>query len=394
MKYNILYICTYIDANISKKYGLKYESAGLKKKNCMLKALGDHDVEVVFVSIFSKIAGKIFSSQKHTNEHVKINIPWFTTIPLLNYVLNPLMAFFALLNICNNKKIDFIILYNCVYENVLPVLFLKLFWKGKVICEYEDGFIFEKRGIKNILFTLSHRQGHFISDGLISSSATFLEIFPKRNHMLFRGSIDRLTELPPDEKKHGCDKINVVFASSIDKTRGAMMLIDFFNTVENQYILGGVNFIVTGKGEKKIAESFYSAVKNYNKKGGSADFKGFVDNNELLQIYSKATAFLSLQDPSLPFSRYCFPSKILEYYFYNRPVISTRVSDLDNDNFPNLIFIDYSPKNLEDSLCYLMQNIEELREKNSSNKSFLKQNYSNAVNKERINNFFNKLLAI
>lgn len=394
MKYNILYICTYLDENISERFGFKYASAGLRKKNCMIKALGDHEVEVVFVSIFSKIAGKLFPSQKYTNEHAKIIIPCFTTIPLLNYILNPLLTFFALLKICNDKKIDFIILYNCVYENVLPVLFLKLFWKGKVICQYEDGFIFENRGIKNILFAVSHRLGHFVSDALISNSTTFLDIFPKQDHMLFRGSIDHLTELSSDKEKGRCDKINVVFASAIDKTRGATLLIDFFNTTESKDIINKINFVMTGKGDKRITDRLRFAVDYYNGKGGSAEFKGFIDDEELIRIYSKADLFLSLQNPSLSFSKYCFPSKILEYYFYNKPVIATRVSDLNNNTFPNLFLIDYNLRSLEDSLCYSLQNIEELRQKNLGNNAFLRENYTDARYKDKVNHFLDKVGSI
>jgi hypothetical protein len=130
-KHNILYICTYFDENLSNRYDLGYVSAGLKKKNSMLKALRDHNVDIVFVSMFTKFPGKIFRSGTYKSKDAKVYIPVFTTIPFMNYLINPLFTFAKILSFCKKRKTDRIIFYNCVYENVLPLFFVKLLCKEK-----------------------------------------------------------------------------------------------------------------------------------------------------------------------------------------------------------------------------------------------------------------------
>ena len=386
-KHNILYICTYLDENLSNRYHLEYVSAGLKKKNSMLKALRDHNVDIIFVSMFTKFPGKIFRPGTYKSKDAKVYIPVFTTIPFMNYLINPLFTFVKILSFCKKRKIDRIIFYNCVYENVLALFFVKLLCKVKIICEYEDGWIVEDKGVKNILYLFAHKVGFFISDAVITNSSSLLEIFPKKKYMIFRGSSDHLqcNSLVTNGSKK--QMINFMFASSIDEVRGVELLIDFFYQATDPGVINNSNFLITGKGQKNLTLKLEKAIQYYKSKGGKADFYGFVDEETLKTIYSKADAFLSLQKPFLRFSKYSFPSKIIEYYYYNRPIITTKTSDLNQQDFPNLIFIDYSVDDFEKILMDTIKNIEPLMKENAQNKDFLKKYHSDEIYKRAINNF-------
>lgn len=376
MKHNIIYLCTYLDEELSARFGLNYAPAGLKKKQCIVRALANHHVEIVFVSAFTRFMGRVFRGFSSNKDSTTIHVPWFTTIAFLNYLLNPVFVFLKILKLNRKQKVDSLILYNCVYENTVPALLAKKLLGIRVIVQYEDGWVVENHGIKNVLFRISHKTALKISDGLIANSKNFLELFPKNNFLLFRGSVSHLSDSMGFSKKTERGKLNFVFASSIDKVRGASLLCDLLLHLNDNDLIDKIKFTITGNVKDDTGRQLEVAVAAYLAKGGIVDYKGFVSEETLRGVYHEADVFIALQDPSLPFSKYCFPSKLFEYYFYNIPIISTKVSDIAGV-FPNLLFIDCNVQSLEDKIRNCVANTHEIMVANEGNRDFIKANFSN-----------------
>ncbi len=388
-KYNIVYLCTYLNDELSHRFNLPFVPSGLKKKNSLIKSLAAHNVQVVFVSIFSQIPGRIFRGFIANNKLVKLSVPWFTTIPLINYLLNPIFVFYKIKRLNNSRKIDFLILYNCVYENVIPAIFAKYLFKTKIIVQYEDGWIREDKGfLKNILYRGSHSLAQRIASGLLTNSKTFLDIFSSPKHCLFRGSVDHLERIP-----HMCsseNKLNVLFASTIDEVRGAKLIIKFLDEICDKELFDSVKISIVGRGKKELTKILDNSVLAYRAKGGDAEFYGFVTEDDLKRIYSETDVFLSLQDPACSFSKYCFPSKILEFYYYNKPVIATDISDI-YDFFPHLVLTDYDVIDLRDKIIFCLHNQGELEALNAHNLDFVINEFSDKENSKKISNFLDEI---
>jgi hypothetical protein len=60
---------------------------------------------------------------------------------------------------------------------------------------------------------------------------------------------------------------------------------------------------------------------------------------------------------------------------------------LGQQDFPNLIFIDYSVDDFEKILMDTIKNIEPLMKENAQNRDFLKKYHSDEIYKRAINNF-------
>jgi hypothetical protein len=385
----IVYLATYIDEELEDVLDLPLFPAGLAKKKQLIDILTDHIVDVIFVSMFTRMR---FKSQKkiikRLSNHARLIVPLFITFPLLNYLINPILTYRALVNVNKERKTDVIILYNCVYENVLPAYIFKITHGTKLICQYEDSWFLTSKWPKSIIYKISHWLGLHATNAVIINCTNFLKILKKNHYYIFRGTVTQKIELKNNKFQVRTKKrLNVVFSSGIDKIRGSILLIDFFNNVNDKETFERFNFIVTGRGSEKIMKDMKIAVDKFKSIGGSAKYLGYVSNLKLKSIYHHADIFLALQNPHLRFSEYCFPSKIFEYYQYNVPIITTKISDLSNKDFINLNFIEFSIRSLKKTLNKVYVNYKIIKKNNSTNQERISNMYSIDKNRVGINRF-------
>jgi glycosyltransferase involved in cell wall biosynthesis len=389
-KYNIAYLTTYLDDRLSKAFSLPYSIAGQKKKDGMIEILKDHCVTIFFVSMFSRVPGKLFSRSLYRKNRNTIIIPGFFTIPIINYLFNPLSTTCSLVNAHKKRPIDIIIMYNCTYESAIPSFFMHLIFRVKIVCQYEDGWIFTQKGLKRFIYIVSHFIAQKISNGVIINTINFLDIFPKKNFLIFRGSINAI-EIPKKTKDIRKRRIKILFSSTLDHIRGADLLIDFFLNTEDETITSQASFLITGTGDPLLADELMRAIDCYNMKGGEAVFCGLLNDEEMLNILNTSDIMLALQNPDYVFSKYCFPSKIFDYYSCNKPIISTKISDLQESEFTNLSFIDYTSESLAMKIKQLIANLSHYLSLNKHNSERLFEMHSVNKNISKVNDFLEKI---
>ena len=388
----IIYLTTYLDESLSKRLALPFFPAGLKKKKQLIELLNisGYISEIIFVSSFSrfsKLYSKPFNFKQNKNN---FHFPFFFYFPILNYLFNPIFVLFKLLKLNKEKKIDFLILYNSVYENVLAVLIFKKILRinTKVIIQFEDGWISNSTGFRKLIYYFSHRIGEFVADAAIVNSNNMTNVFSSNKYFLFRG-ITELREF--NALKKNVSEFNVLFTSNIDSTRGIDLLINLFYKYKGVEKLDHFNFQITGFGDNEKVKQLLLSIKYFNSIGGNATYYGYVSNNELAILYEKSHVLLALQNPNLNFSKYCFPSKIMEYYNYNKPIITTNISDLKSDEFINLKFIEYNQDSLLSCLNDHYFNYERYYNLNKSNNKEMYKNFSKIEYSKKLKKFINRL---
>ena len=105
----------------------------------------------------------------------------------------------------------------------------------------------------------------------------------------------------------------VVYSGKYDDRYGGLdKLFEVFAAVE----VPGCQFVLTGKDPK-------NRLSRYLRAEPRAKYFGFVDEQILHTIHVSASAFINPRPPAVADNRMTFPSKLIHYLSYGKPVVST-----------------------------------------------------------------------
>jgi glycosyltransferase involved in cell wall biosynthesis len=347
----LAYLTTYLDEAGSRRFSKQYSPAGLAKKQQLLSALKQLDVTIVFSGVFGRVSLATRRGRVHQDRETGriVATPFLFLNVLLSRLFNPFLVFALLVRLHREQPFNGLIYYNAVYESVLPAILAKWTLRIPIICQMEDGFHVRGVGPRALTSRLALGASRRFSNAVIANSEPLRSLFPELPAYLFRGIIE-----PPDdaEARHvpTSDRFVVVFSSSLDRIRGAPLLTAALPLLAAHPIRHKLEIHVSGYGDSETVGALYQAIRDYGRRGGVAHFHGFLHESALRDLWGKAHIFLSIQNPGETFSRFCFPSKLLAYYPYRRPIVTTRVADLSEKVAPGVVFIDYEPASLVTAL--------------------------------------------
>lgn len=350
-KQRFIYLSVYSNEKLSAKLGLGFSPAGTNKKNDMLNVISS----LAVVSVLSVTAG--FKGVKKFGGYyageidvgkksIKIEfMPWLK-FPVIAIFANQVPIIYKLckLRLAGAK---YIIIYNTTPEVFLPAFIAKIFFRFRVILQLEDGPNPNANRLRRSIEAVSFEAARRSVDGIIANSNSFGASKSGVPLMIFRGSfLNKISNTYSENTSRY--KLKIVMSGSLDIVRGGALLASFLRGTTNGDILRRTEFVFSGKLTNSLTDEFLNAIAVYKSRGGTAKFRGFLDRDELEAEFKSADIFLSLQDPSHPFSRYSFPSKIMEYSSFGKPIVSTAVSDLKHvDLFQGLVFVEYDERSLE-----------------------------------------------
>lgn len=153
-------------------------------------------------------------------------------------------------------------------------------------------------------------------------SFDYFKRFKKKNKLFCDGGIT-LRNLKRESECNAFSTTHksLVFAGTLNKWTGIIDFIELFNEIEPEdYVLH-----IYGKGDSEILE---------NKKAVSNErviLHGFVSDNDLDQACRDAYAFINPRPLNVFRGENNFPSKLLLYLSYNKPIISTKTMGLSPD---------------------------------------------------------------
>lgn len=121
--------------------------------------------------------------------------------------------------------------------------------------------------------------------------------------------------------KEGCaNQFNIVYAGNFGYYAGAPTLISAFKLVKNK----NARLLLCGKGDEKNIRLLAAGDERIQT-------FGTLSRAELLKVFAGADMFVNPRPSDYVGNEYNFPSKILEYLGYRRPILSTWTAGLSPD---------------------------------------------------------------
>ena len=255
------------------------------------------------------------------------------SLPFLNVsILKPitqLVAFFlGLLWLVQRQRFrpDAILVYNPLLPYALPALVASWLWRIPAVLVVADlnppGTWSWRASVGRQLETRLQTQVLKRFSGLIVLSRHVGTDFGgDRAIMKLEGGIDE-AQIVANEVNPPANGIRaIMYCGKLDELSGVRLLLDAFALIsDSRYQLW-----ITGRGEME------PEVQQAVRQDVRIRYLGFVSRKRLLELMRQATVLVNPRLSSFPENRYNFPSKLLEYLASGRPVITTNVSDLEDE---------------------------------------------------------------
>lgn len=286
--------------------------AANKWQNEFIQALINNNVEVLNISYIPERTwpfGRLWVNSKFSGvKNIKqLLVNYFNVFYLREYAI----AFIIILKVLKNKKekYEFLFTYNELLRNKIVALVLKKILKIKWVSILADG---KTSGKADIVLFLSE---------------DYFNRYRGKKYFL-DGGLEELVEC----SQNNTDKY-ILYAGSMTKVTGIEEFIKIYLEldIENELHLYG-----------KPTERIKYLVENHAK----IKLKGFVDDKELHDACCKAFAFINPRG-NVSEALNTFPSKLLLYLKYGKPIISYEYSGLSK-KYKEVLYLYNSKNSLND----------------------------------------------
>ena len=300
------------------------------------------------ISIFSYLPNPSWPKGLFTPKHKKSNIcnhysvSYFNIHWLRNYIIAFKYIHLLKKHHKNGKKYDVLITYNASKQNLFFGKYFKDKYKGIWVSIIADEYT---SGYPDIEVYLSY--GYYL-----------------RSLSTFKMHLNGATPFFKECKIVKSSKKSLIYCGTIDKWTGIIKFIDDFVEINDD----DFELHIYGKGN--IIEA-----KNMNSK--NIIYHGFVSENVLQEACMNAFAFVNPRPTNIPGIENNFPSKILFYLSFGKPIISTKTEGI-SPLFDNLLCY-YNPIDTNDLIrvfefLKLLNNEDDLYTIQDRSRDFCKQN--------------------
>lgn len=257
---------------------------------------------------------------KNTSEINYLNLPY---IKFFFISIKLILKFFKLYK--KSKKPLCVITYNGAVDNTFASYFIQKFFKLKWIDLCADHYD-PKKNWSNYNFLAKKAWGHIF----LSNYAYKNGPFDKKYHL--EGGFDIKSFIKPSKNKN----FTILYSGMMSKWGGVDLLLEGFKNI----ILKDIELWICGHGTN---ENLLDDLKNDNR----IKYFGFVSDDKLHELSLKADIFVNPRPSNINGNKMNFPSKILEYLSYKKPIVSTWTPGLSDEYKDVLIIVDNeNPENI------------------------------------------------
>jgi len=153
-----------------------------------------------------------------------------------------------------------------------------------------------------------------------------------------------------------------MYAGLLSRSNGVLLLIEAFRSTQID-----ADLLLCGRGELE------ELIASQAREDARIVYGGFLDQATLADLQSRALAQVLIRDPSDAYTRYSFPSKLIEYMAGGVPVLTTRLPGIPEEYFQYLTAIDGpDPASIVRALeALLSQSQSELKERAAAGRNFI-----------------------
>lgn len=264
----------------------------------------------------------------------------------------------------DNKVVVFTFLY-LPFQFIIP--FLKLFTKIKFVSFVPDlpsySYIYTptRSILKKILLPIFVNVSNYINnynDYFVFITQQMASKFKKKNYSIIEGFVS----INNAEKAIDKSEVkSILYSGALYEKFGILSLVKAFTQIQGNYELW-----LCGSGD--VTEE----IKLYAEKDSRIKYLGVLPNSEVVSHQKSAHILINPRLSSEEFTKYSFPSKLLEYAASGTPVLTTRLPGIPEEYFDKFYFID--DESISGMRC-AMQNILEIHSAELENRGKILKNY-------------------
>lgn len=259
-------------------------------------------------------------------------------------------------SIKNFGKKRHVLIYGLISSHLYAVRCIKLLFRTKatiIITDLPGLAVASDPWWKRILRPLDSSLVHSATqyaDGVIVLTRQISEDFvPKVPAMVMEGILSVESE---EMAKNIRTKLNdtskdfiILYAGALGKNYGIPLLLDAF------VMLVGEDYRLCFFGRGDMVDDIRCRVKTDSRISLSEDF---ISAEDLFIKCQQSTVLINPRPTNEIFTRYSFPSKIIEYMAVGRPVVTTQLLSIPSDYHPYLIWLD---QETPEALAALFENL-------------------------------------
>lgn len=398
----VLFIGVYADSNLIDKLNNKSNSNGslsiaaIKYTRLIGEGfkhnIGENSTNLFLVPIGMYPVCKVFL---WNNREIDGNyyIPFINIIFLKQLTISLYLFYFSskwyFKNAGNEKKvIVFSFIYLPFLIAIAPLKFLKNIYVASFVPdmpEYEFSYSKNKSSLKEILIPLYIN----LSKGIVRINDFYVYItkymqnsFGNKPYLIIEGFTDARIDATQGEIFN--NKNALMYAGSLFEKFGLRLLLEAFYEIEGNYELW---LFGNGDMEKEI--------ELYSLKDPRIKYFGNRPNNEILEFEKKAKLLVNPRLTDNEFTKYSFPSKLMEYMSSGTPVLTTKLLGIPDDYFDKMFYIESETvEGVKKSILNcLLKSQEELDGFGNNAKSFVLQEKNNFIQIEKLIKIMNEKLS-
>jgi glycosyltransferase involved in cell wall biosynthesis len=361
-------------------------NAAEKLQYNLLKGLSANN-KVFFLNLpFSQSSKNKKSKYKFLNgiETVEINV---LNIKILNHFLK-IKSITREIKKNVNSKIEYKIFIYSAYFPFIWALYSskKRFSNLQVTMYVPDLPGFMAMGKPNLYHSISQKISEVIVYQKIKCVDKFIQITENMNSkiniynkksLIIDGMIDH--KLIINNKNNNNEKIVFTHAGSLQKKYGIDILLEAFKLFNNKrYELN-----ICGSGDMD------ETIKKNAKNQLNIKFHGLLNRTELENIYERTDVLVNPRTNSNEFTKYSFPSKIIEYLFIGVPVISFKLAGFSPIYDSLIIYAEHENSQCLAKKMFEVGNLDyQIRKKiGEANRKFIIENKSIYIQTKKIESF-------
>ncbi|MEG1861822.1 MAG: glycosyltransferase [Bacteroidaceae bacterium] len=197
----------------------------------------------------------------------------------------------------------------------------------------------------------------------------------KKPYVVIEGLVDiKMRSINPDPYRDG--KKHITYCGSLYEKYGVKTFIDAFLKVENSTVV----LDIYGPGEME------KDMPIYEQKDDRIKYHGVVTNIEAVKAQLSSYLLVNPRPTTEAFTQYSFPSKNVEYMVSGVPLLTTKLSGMPKEYYPNVFLFEEETVEAyaETIRCILSQPIEKVHEMGNKGKSFVLKYKNNKIQAGKI----------